>query len=95
VLPKSYELVREYVGHGIGKDLHEPPQIPNFGPSGHGLELEVGLVLAIEPMVNAGGWKTRMLDDGWTVVTEDDALSCHFEHTVAITEDGPVVLTVE
>ena len=95
VLPKSYELVREYVGHGIGKDLHEPPQIPNFGPAGHGLELEVGLVLAIEPMVNAGGWKTRMLDDGWTVVTEDDALSCHFEHTVAITEDGPVVLTVE
>jgi methionyl aminopeptidase len=59
------------------------------------LELKAGLVLAIEPMVNAGGWKTRMLDDGWTVVTEDDALSCHFEHTVAITEDGPVVLTVE
>jgi methionyl aminopeptidase len=95
VLPKSFELVREYVGHGIGKDLHEPPQIPNFGPAGHGLELRAGLVLAIEPMVNAGGWKTRMLDDGWTVVTEDDALSCHFEHTVAITEDGPVVLTVE
>jgi methionyl aminopeptidase len=95
VLPKTYELVREYVGHGIGKNLHEPPQIPNFGPAGHGLELRPGLVLAIEPMVNAGGWKTRMLDDGWTVVTEDGALSCHFEHTVAITEDGPVVLTVE
>ena len=95
VLPMSFELVREYVGHGIGKDLHEPPQIPNFGPAGHGLELRAGLVLAIEPMVNAGGWKTRILDDGWTVVTEDDALSCHFEHTVAITEDGPVVLTVE
>ena len=95
VLPKTYELVREYVGHGIGRDLHEPPQIPNFGPAGHGLELRAGLVLAIEPMVNAGGWKIRMLDDGWTVVTEDGALSCHFEHTVAITEDGPVVLTVE
>jgi methionyl aminopeptidase len=95
VLPKSYELVREYVGHGIGKALHEPPQIPNFGPPGHGQELRAGLVLAIEPMVNVGGWKTRMLDDGWTVVTEDGALSCHFEHTVAITEDGPVVLTVE
>jgi methionyl aminopeptidase len=95
VLPKSYELVREYVGHGIGRNLHEPPQIPNFGPPAHGLELVSGLVLAIEPMVNAGGWKTRMLDDGWTVVTEDGTLSCHFEHTVAITEDGPVVLTVE
>jgi methionyl aminopeptidase len=95
VLPKSYELVREYVGHGIGKALHEPPQIPNFGPPGHGQELRAGHVLAIEPMVNVGGWKTRMLDDGWTVVTEDGALSCHFEHTVAITEDGPVVLTVE
>lgn len=95
VLPRSFELVREYVGHGIGKNLHEPPQIPNFGPAGHGMELRSGLVLAIEPMVNAGGWKTRMLDDGWTVVTEDGALSCHFEHTVAITEDGPEVLTVE
>ncbi|HIF71274.1 MAG TPA: type I methionyl aminopeptidase [Dehalococcoidia bacterium] len=95
VLPNAYELVREYVGHGIGKDLHEPPQIPNFGPAGHGLELKTGMVLAIEPMVNVGGWKARMLDDGWTVVTEDGALSCHFEHTVAVTEDGPVVLTVE
>ena len=95
VLPKSYELVREYVGHGIGKALHEPPQIPNFGPPGHGQELRAGLVLAIEPMVNVGGWKTRMLDDGWIIVTEDSTLSCHFEHTVAITEDGPVVLTVE
>lgn len=95
VLPRSYELVREYVGHGIGKTLHEPPQIPNFGPTGHGLELRPGLVLAIEPMVNVGGWKTRMLDDGWTVVTEDGALSCHFEHTIAITEDGPEVFTVE
>ena len=95
VLSRSFEIVREYVGHGIGKDLHEPPQVPNFGPAGHGVELQPGLVLAIEPMVNAGGWKTRMLDDGWTVVTEDGALSCHFEHTVAVTEDGPVVLTVE
>ncbi|MDA1278546.1 MAG: type I methionyl aminopeptidase [Chloroflexi bacterium] len=95
VLPKSYELVREYVGHGIGRNLHEPPQVPNFGPAGQGLVLRPGLVLAIEPMVNVGKWKTRMLDDGWTVVTEDGALSCHFEHTVAITEDGPAVLTVE
>jgi methionyl aminopeptidase len=95
VLPKSYEMVREYVGHGIGKNLHEPPQVPNFGPAGQGLELRPGLVLAIEPMVNVGKWRTRMLDDGWTVVTEDGALSCHFEHTVAITEDGPKVLTAE
>ena len=95
VVPRSYELVREYVGHGIGKHLHEPPQVPNFGPSGQGLELEAGLVLAIEPMVNAGGWQTRILDDEWTVVTADGSLSCHFEHTIAITEDGPLVLTVE
>ena len=95
VVPRSYELVREYVGHGVGKRLHEPPQVPNFGTSGQGLELQVGLVLAIEPMVNVGGWQTRILDDEWTVVTADGSLSCHFEHTVAITEDGPQVLTVE
>ena len=95
VVPRSYELVREYVGHGVGKRLHEPPQVPNFGTSGQGLELKVGLVLAIEPMVNVGGWQTRILDDEWTVVTADGSLSCHFEHTVAITEDGPQVLTVE
>ena len=77
------------------KDLHEPPQVPNFGPSGQGLELQPGLVLAIEPMVNVGVWKTRMLDNGWTVATEDGALSCHFEHTVVVTEDGPEILTVE
>ena len=93
ILPRSYELVREYVGHGIGKNLHEPPQVPNFGPAGQGLELQPGLVLAIEPMVNNGGWKTKTLDDGWTVVTEDGTLSCHFEHTVAVTEDGPEILT--
>lgn len=95
VAGRPYELVREYVGHGIGKDLHEPPQVPNFGPSGQGLELQPGLVLAIEPMVNVGVWKTRMLDNGWTVATEDGALSCHFEHTVVVTEDGPEILTVE
>ena len=95
VLPRTYELVREYVGHGIGKDLHEPPQVPNFGPAGQGLELKPGLVLAIEPMVNVGGWKTRMLDNGWTIATEDGELSCHFEHIVAVTEDGPEILTVE
>ena len=95
VIDSSYELVREYVGHGIGKNLHEPPQVPNFGPSGVGVELVHGLVLAIEPMVNAGTWKTKTLDDGWTVVTEDGKLSCHFEHTVAITDNGPEILTKE
>ena len=95
VRKSSFEVVREYVGHGIGRDLHEPPQVPNFGPGGKGLVLQPGLVLAIEPMVNAGGWKPRMTEDGWTVVTEDGSLSCHFEHTVALTEAGPIVLTVE
>ena len=93
VRPRGYELVREYVGHGIGRKLHEPPQVPNFGPPGQGPLLRAGMTLAIEPMVNIGGWETRVLDDGWTVVTEDGKLSAHFEHTVAVTEDGPEVLT--
>ena len=91
----GYSVVKDLVGHGIGKNLHEPPQVPNFGPSGVGVELVHGLVLAIEPMVNAGTWKTKTLDDGWTVVTEDGKLSCHFEHTVAITDNGPEILTKE
>lgn len=86
-------VVREFVGHGIGRDLHEDPQIPNFGPPGRGPLLEPGMVLAIEPMVNLGGWQTRTLDDGWTVVTADGSLSAHFEHTVAITPADPVLLT--
>jgi methionyl aminopeptidase len=89
----GFSVVREYVGHGIGQALHEDPQIPNYGPPGRGPELRPGLVIAVEPMVNIGGWETRALDDGWTVVTADGSLSAHFEHTIAVTEDGPEVLT--
>jgi methionyl aminopeptidase len=89
----GFSVVREYVGHGIGQSLHEDPQIPNFGPPGRGPVLRPGLVVAVEPMVNMGGWETRVLDDGWTVVTEDGSLSAHFEHTIALTEEGPEVLT--
>jgi methionyl aminopeptidase len=89
----GFSVVREYVGHGIGRALHEDPPIPNYGTPGKGLPLEPGLVIAIEPMVNIGGFETRLLADGWTVVTADGTLSAHFEHTVAITEDGPEVLT--
>ncbi|MEO7804767.1 MAG: type I methionyl aminopeptidase [Actinomycetota bacterium] len=86
-------VVREYAGHGIGRSLHEDPQVPNYGPAGRGPKLEPGWVLAIEPMVNLGGWQTRLLDDGWTVVTADGSLSAHFEHTVAVTDSGPRILT--
>jgi methionyl aminopeptidase len=89
----GFSVVREYVGHGIGQSLHEDPQIPNYGPPGRGPELRAGLVLAVEPMVNLGGWETRMLDDGWTVVTADGSLSAHFEHTIAVGDHGPEVLT--
>jgi methionyl aminopeptidase len=89
----GFSVVREYVGHGIGQSLHEDPQIPNYGPPGRGPELRAGMVLAVEPMVNMGGWETRVLDDDWTVVTADGSLSAHFEHTIALTEDGPEVLT--
>jgi methionyl aminopeptidase len=89
----GYSVVREFVGHGIGRKLHEPPQVPNFGEPGTGAWLRPGLVLAIEPMVNAGLPGIRTLEDGWTAVTEDGSLSAHFEHTVAITEAGPEVLT--
>jgi methionyl aminopeptidase len=90
----GYEVVREYVGHGIGTAMHEEPEIPNYGPSGRGLRLREGMVLAIEPMLNAGKRTTRVLADGWTVVTGDGSRSAHFEHTVAVTESGPEVLTV-
>ena len=89
----GFSVVREYVGHGIGRSLHEDPPVPNYGPPGRGPDIAPGLVVAIEPMVNAGGWETRLLADEWTVVTADSALSAHFEHTVAVTEDGPAVLT--
>jgi methionyl aminopeptidase len=91
---QGYSLVREYVGHGIGRDMHEAPQVPNYGQPGTGNELKPGYVLAIEPMVNLGRPQVRVLDDDWTVVTVDGRLSCYFEHTVAITENGPEVLTV-
>jgi methionyl aminopeptidase len=85
--------VRDFVGHGIGRRLHEAPQVPNFGVPGTGARLRPGMVLALEPMVNAGRFEVETLDDGWTAVTQDGSLSAHFEHTVAVTEDGPEVLT--
>ena len=90
----GFSVVREYVGHGIGTAMHEDPQVPNYGPAGRGLRLKTGLVIAIEPMVNAGSAQTRLLDDGWTVVTGDGRRSAHFEHTVAIGDNGPEVLTL-
>ena len=93
VEPFGYGVVREFVGHGIGRALHEEPQVPNYGPKGKGLPLKVGMVLAIEPMINAGGHEVKVLKDGWTAVTLDRSLSAHFEHTVAITANGPEVLT--
>ncbi len=90
----GYGVVREFVGHGIGKSLHEEPQVPNFGPKGKGVPLKAGMVLAIEPMINAGSPEVRVLEDGWTAVTADSSLSAHFEHTVAITRDGPKILTL-
>jgi methionyl aminopeptidase len=92
-LGAGFEVVREYVGHGIGRSLHEDPQIPNYGPPGRGPELRPALVVAVEPMVNMGGWETTLLADQWTVVTADGSLSAHFEHTIAVTEDGAEVLT--
>ncbi len=92
--PYGYGVVREYVGHGIGQQMHEAPQIPNYGRKGSGMKLKKGMAICIEPMFNLGGHETRTEADGWTVVTADGSLSAHFEHTVAITEDGPKVLTV-
>ena len=93
ITPKGYGLVRNYTGHGIGRTLHEPPQVPNFGVPGTGAKLIPGMTLAIEPMVNIGKDETKLCDDGWTVVTSDGAKSAHFENTVLITESKPEVLT--
>lgn len=89
----GYSVVREFVGHGIGRSLHEDPQIPNFGPQGQGPRIKPGMVFAIEPMVNIGGSATVVKEDGWTAVTVDGSLSAHFEHTIAVTPDGPWILT--
>jgi methionyl aminopeptidase len=89
----GFSVVRAFVGHGIGRNLHEAPQVPNFGSPGKGMRLKEGMVLAIEPMVNAGGSDVKILDDGWTAVTKDGTLSAHFEHSVAVTRNGPYVLS--
>lgn len=89
----GYSVVRDYVGHGIGRRMHEDPQIPNYGKPGHGPKIKAGYVFAVEPMVNRGTHFTKVLSDGWTVVTMDGQVSAHVEHTIAITEDGPEVLT--
>ena len=91
---RSYSVVRNYVGHGVGTKLHEDPSVPNYGTKGRGLKLLPGMTIAIEPMINQGTYHTRVLGDKWTVVTLDGKLSAHFEHTVAITHDGPKILTV-
>jgi len=91
---RGYSVVREYTGHGIGREMHEEPQIPNFGPPGVGPVLRKGMTLALEPMVNAGGWRTRLGNDHWVVLTADGSLSAHFEYTIAITNDEPEVLTI-
>lgn len=93
VEPEGFSVVRDFVGHGIGRELHEPPQVPNFGPPGRGVRLKNGMVLAIEPMINMGKPEVKVLEDGWTAVTVDGSLSAHFEHTVAITPEGPYVLS--
>lgn len=90
---EGFGVVREFVGHGIGRSMHEDPQVPNFGTRGKGPRLKAGMVLAIEPMINAGKPEVKVLKDGWTAVTVDGSYSAHFEHTVAITKDGPLVLT--
>ena len=90
----GFSVVRDFVGHGIGRQMHEAPQIPNFGPPGRGPRLKAGMTLAIEPMVNVGGYHVQVLEDNWTVVTRDNKWSAHFEHTIAITDEGPVILTL-
>ena len=89
----KFSIVRDFVGHGVGSKLHEDPQIPNYGPSGKGIRLQEGMVLAIEPMVNAGSYHVKVLSDGWTAVTIDGKKSAHYEHTIAITKDEPLILT--
>lgn len=90
---RGYSVVRDYVGHGVGTSLHEAPEIPNFGTAGRGVRLMPGMTLAIEPMVNVGGYDVKVLPDGWTVITKDGSLSAHFEHTVVITTEGPQIMT--
>ncbi len=94
VTANGFSVVRDFVGHGIGTKMHEDPAVPNYGKAGHGLLLREGMTLAIEPMVNAGTWKVKVLDDGWTVVTLDGRLSAHYENTIAITANGPEILTI-
>ncbi len=91
---EGFSVVRDFVGHGIGRSMHEEPQIPNFGIRGTGPRLQPGMTLAIEPMVNAGGWAVKVLTDGWTVITRDKSRSAHFEHTIAVTEDGFQILSL-
>lgn len=91
---RGYGVVREFVGHGVGRFLHEDPQVPNYGVAGRGALLRAGMCIAIEPMLNMGDWRTRILHDQWTVVTADGKLSSHFEHSIAITEQGPEILTI-
>jgi len=90
---EGFSVVRDYVGHGIGREMHEEPQVPNYAIAGRGLKFRPGLVLAIEPMINAGTWEVETLADNWTVVTKDRKFSAHFEHSVAVTENGPLVLS--
>ena len=90
----GYSVVRDFVGHGVGARLHEPPEVPNFGPAGHGVRLQPGMAIAVEPMVCEGDWHVKVLKDGWTTVTEDGSLASHYENTILITEDGPEITTV-
>lgn len=90
----GYSVVRDFVGHGVGAKLHEAPEVPNFGPAGHGARLQPGMAVAVEPMVCAGDWRVKVLKDGWTTVTVDGSLAAHYENTILITEDGPEITTV-
>jgi methionyl aminopeptidase len=93
VIPQGFSVVRQFVGHGIGRSMHESPQVPNYRTNSRGIKLKAGLVIAIEPMINAGTHEVRVTEDGWTAVTKDGKLSAHFEHSIAITEQGPVILS--
>lgn len=95
VEPKGYSVVREFVGHGIGPTMHEAPSVPHYGIAGKGTRLKEGMTLTIEPMINTGTWKSKMDDNGWTARTEDGGLSCQYEHTIAITKEGPEILTMQ
>lgn len=90
---EGFNVIRDFVGHGVGRALHEPPEIPNYGKPGRGPKIEAGMVLAIEPMVSAGSYEVRILEDGWTAVTKDGSLAAHFEHSVAVTPSGPIILS--